>query len=196
MKINILFFLILLIFVSACGDKKSANNDLAKSISQGSVKDIKKRSGTLIRDNDKALADAERRLKTGGGLFGKKPMDLRTMLQPNEGKNQIASVGMPINAILWRSSLEVIEFMPIASADPFGGIIITDWYSSNNPKERCKLNIFIKGLDLKSSNLKVNTFCQKFNQGIWLDKENNNENGRRIENAILNKAKKIKLTIN
>ena len=104
---------------------------------------------------------------------------------------------MPINATLWKSSIEVIEFMPIASADPFAGIIITDWYSSQeNANERCKLNIFIKGVELRSDNLNVNVFCQNFVNQKWVDLNPDPENDRKIENAILNKAKKNIIKIN
>ena len=53
--------------------------------------------------------------------------------------------GMPINQFLWRGTLETISFTPLNSADPIGGTILTDWYSSgSNNNERCK-NIFITG---------------------------------------------------
>ncbi|SVC03578.1 uncharacterized protein METZ01_LOCUS256432, partial [marine metagenome] len=53
-----------------------------------------------------------------------------------------------------------------------------------------------KGLELKSSNLKVNSFCQQYINNSWLDINTSDENDRKIENAILNKAKKIKLAKN
>ena len=85
--------------------------------------------------------------------------------------------------------------MPILSADPFGGVITTDWYSAtNNTNERCKLNVFIKGQEMKTSNLKVNSFCQKNINNNWVVQEANPENDLQIENAILNKAKKIRLS--
>ena len=60
-----------------------------------------------------------------------------------------------------------------------------------------KLNIFIKGLELKTENLKVSSFCQSFeNNSMWVNKKINVENNIEIENAILNKAKKIKLSLN
>ena len=60
--------------------------------------------------------------------------------------NQQASVGsgIAVNSYLWRASLDTISFMPLASADPFGGVIITDWYSPpETPSERFKINVFI-----------------------------------------------------
>ena len=105
--------------------------------------------------------------------------------------------GMPINPYLWKASLETINFMPLSSADPFAGLIITDWYSQNNTNERCKINIFIRGVELKTSNLKVNSFCQTLSDtNNWVSNETDIKVNAQIENAILNKAKKLKLSTN
>ena len=96
--------------------------------------------------------------------------------------------------LLWKGALETINFMPLSSADPIGGTIITDWYStSDNENERCKLNIFISGSELKTQNLKVTSFCQDFKNQKWINKEINKNSNIKIEDAILNKAKKIRL---
>ena len=42
---------------------------------------------------------------------------------------------------LWRASLDIIDFMPLSSANYSGGIIITDWYSENQSNESIKINI-------------------------------------------------------
>ena len=65
----------------------------------------------------------------------------------------------------------------------------------NNQNERCKLNIFISGKKLKTENLKVTSFCQEFKNQIWINKKIDKENNIKIENAILNKAKKLKTSI-
>ena len=141
-----------------------------------------------------ALQDAENRLRTGGGLFGKKS-GFNLINTDKETTTTTTLRGLPINPYLWRGSLETIEFMPLVSADPFAGIIITDWYTGlNSPNERCKINIFIKGSEMKTSNLKVNSFCQTMVDGNWLDQKINQKNNADLENAILNKAKKIRLS--
>ena len=196
-KLNIIFLLCLsCIFLLSCNEDGMDTTELWEN-SQASG-DIIERSGTVLptgtpEDRKVALEDAENRLRTGGGLFGKKGgIDL---INTNEEKSSTASIGMPINPYLWRGSLETIEFMPLVSADPFGGIIITDWYTGlNNPNERCKINIFIKGAEMKTSNLKVNSFCQILVDGNWLDQQINQKNNADLENAILNKAKKIRLS--
>ena len=160
---------------------------------------IVERSGTQMRAGSDEetkriqLMDAQNRIRTKGGLFGKE--GIKIFDTDTERQNNVASVGLPINPYLWRASIETVNFMPIASADPFAGIIVTDWYSANIPSERCKLNIFINGADLKTDNLKVNSFCQKLSaEKLWVDTINDNDNDIKIENAILNKAKKIKLS--
>ena len=104
-------------------------------------------------------------------------------------------MGMPINPYLWRASLESISFMPLSSADPFGVIIITEWYNDEkNLNERCKVNIFIKGAELTTNNLKASIFCQQKESGSWIDTNVDNDKNIDFENAILEKAKKIRLS--
>jgi len=196
--LRIFLFFISLIFISSCNKNVEDTSKLwEKSQASG---DILTRSGTLLSDGGSAadrklaLQDAENRLRTGGGLFGKKA-GFNLMGGDKKNKQGYASVGMPINPYLWKGSLETIEFMPLASADPFGGIIITDWYTGPaKPNERCKLNIFIKGVEMKTNNLKVNSFCQKLSaDGMWVDQPVSENTNADLENAILNKAKKIRL---
>ena len=213
-KIILLF---LLISTASCSsiNKITKKNDTAESDNRAekdntdlyaksaAVDEIIKRSGTALslgqneKSNERALRDAENRLRTGGGLFGKKSPTLNSLLGSKENEVSYSNIGMPVNAILWKSSLEVLDFMPLASIDAFSGTIITDWYIGDSKlKERCKLNVFVKGKELKTENLKVNSFCQKFDNNIWIDITRNIDNDKKIENAILNKAKKIRLSFN
>ena len=157
------------------------------------------RSGTKFNsaiDMDLAMRDAETRLQSGGGMLGKGGLSVDGILGNNkkDADNTNVSIGMSINPFLWRGALETINFMPLTSADPVGGTIITDWYSTtNNEKERCKLNIFISGKKLQTENLKVTSFCQEYKNQIWVNKVIDKSNNVKIENAILNKAKKLRL---
>ena len=159
---------------------------------------IIERSGTKFNsaiDMDLAMRDAETRLQTGGGLLGKGGISLGGILNNDQEDNVTSTtIAMSVNPFLWRAALETIDFMPLNSADQVGGTIITDWYStSNNENERCKLNIFITGKNLKTENLKVSSFCQEFKNPVWVNKKIDIEDNIKIENAILNKAKKLKL---
>ncbi len=160
--------------------------------------EIVRRSGTpfnLATDPKLAMSDAQNRLRTGGGLLGKKGGIEFFEKDKKNDSSQMASVGMPVNPYLWRASIETINFMPLSSTDPFAGTIITDWYSvENNMGERCKLNVFINGLELKTENLKVLSYCQLLKQNQWVNSPSNEEDNTKLENAILNKAKKLKLS--
>jgi len=181
--------------LSSCNKNVEDSSELWKNAQTSGQ--IIERSGTLVNsanNKDRAMSDAQNRLRTGGGLFGKKA---GISMGTKENNNTVSSIGMPINPYHWKGSLETIGFMPLSSTDPFGGIIITDWYSDGqNIDERCKINIFIKGLELKTSNLKVSTFCQSFENNKWVDLPVNASSSAQLENAILNKAKKLKLAIN
>ena len=158
---------------------------------------IIERSGTKFNsgsNKELALRDAQNRINSGGGLLGKGGISTDGIFRSDEGEKVVGSIGMSINPYLWKGAIETINFMPLNSADPIGGTILTDWYStSNNEDERCKLNIFISGKELKSQNLKVTSFCQDFKNQRWVNKEVDLENNLKIENAILNKAKKLRL---
>ena len=159
--------------------------------------EIINRSGTPFNsaiDKKLAMDDAQNRLITGGGLFGKKA-SINLLGGDNNSQQTSIGMGLPVNPFLWKASIETISFMPLASTDPFAGTIITDWYTAENSLgERCKLNIFINGADLKTDNLKVSSFCQSLKNNQWVNSPSNNDNNIKLENAILNKAKKLKLT--
>ena len=198
MFINRLIILLSLFFILSCNSDKS-EEEMKELWSKAQTKQaIIDRSGTKFNsgvDMDLAMRDAETRLQSGGGLFGKGGLSVDGILGRNNDESISAtSVTMNVNVYLWRASLETIDFMPLNSADPIGGTIITDWYSTgDNQKERCKLNIFISGKKLNAGNLKVRSFCQEKKDQIWVNKNIKKENNIKIENAILNKAKKLRL---
>ena len=160
---------------------------------------IIERSGTKFnsgRNKNLALQDAENRLNSGGGLLGKGGLSVDGIIgrQKNNNNNSVSSVGMSINVFLWQGALETISFMPLSSTDSIGGTILTDWYSTDGKEnERCKLNIFITGQELKTQNLRVSSFCQEYKNQNWINLKTSDEDNIKLENAILNKAKKLKL---
>ena len=185
-------------FLSSCNSDKT-EEEMAELWSKAQTRtEIIERSGTKFNsalDMDLAMRDAETRLQSGGGLLGKGGLSFDGLLGGDNNKNiETNSISMPVNIFLWKGALETVDFMPLNSADPVGGTIITDWYSTTeNQKERCKLNIFISGKTLNTENLKVTSFCQEFKGQIWTNKNVDQNNNVKIENAILNKAKKLRL---
>jgi len=103
--------------------------------------------------------------------------------------------GVGVNSYLWRASLDTVSFMPLASADPFGGVIITDWYSPpETPDERFKMNIYILGRELRADGLRVSVFRQnRTTDGRWLDAAVKPETGIDLENQILTRARQLRI---
>lgn len=100
-----------------------------------------------------------------------------------------------VNAYLWRASLDTVSFMPITGADPFGGTIVTDWYTApNSPGERYKLNVYILGRELRSDGIKVSVFRQVQGKGGWADAPAPATMGTALEDTILTKARQLRIT--
>ena len=197
MKKSYVFIIVSLFFLFGCNSNLTEDEKKELWDNAQTRGEIIRRSGTpfnLATDKDLAMSDAENRLRTGGGLLGK-TANFSFLENGEEASSQITSLGMPISPYLWKASLETINFMPLSSTDPFAGTIITDWYTSETSQgERCKLNIFINGKDLKTDNLKVSSFCQILKKNQWVNLPSKNEDNTKLENVILNKAKKLKLT--
>ena len=194
-RLTLMFLFVLLVSCNSNKNEEEMDELWSKAQTKG---EIIERSGTKFNsaiDMDLALRDAETRLQSGGGMLGKGGLSFNDVLGTDkESNNSTASISMSVNIFLWRGALETISFMPLSSADQVGGIIITDWYSTtDNQNERCKLNVFITGKRLNAENLKVTSFCQEFKDQIWVNKVIDKNNNIKIENAILNKAKKIRL---
>jgi len=119
-----------------------------------------------------------------GGLFG-------GQRRADEGAG---ATGIGVNAFLWRASLETISFMPLASADPFGGVILTDWYSPpENANERFKINVFILDRQLRSDGVQVTLFRQTLRNGQWRDATPSAGTARELEDAILTRARQMRV---
>ena len=84
--------------------------------------------------------------------------------------------------------------MPVNSADPFGGVIITDWYTPKEaPNERFKLNVYILDKALRADGIRVAAFRQVHDRlGNWKDAGISDEAGTKIEDAILIRARQLR----
>ncbi len=103
--------------------------------------------------------------------------------------------GIAVNSFLWRAALDTISFLPLAQADPFGGVITTDWYRpSDAPKERYKLNVYILGRQLRSNALRVVVFRQELQaDGTWLDAQVNESVSSQLEESILVRSRQLRI---
>ena len=110
-------------------------------------------------------------------------------------RNSGSEAGIGVNSFLWRASLDTLNFMPLASADPFGGVIITDWYSDpTTPTERFKATVYILDTRLRADALNVSIFRQQQVNGAWTDATVDPATEVQIENAILTRARQLRLS--
>jgi hypothetical protein len=101
--------------------------------------------------------------------------------------------GLGVNAYLWRGALDTLGFMPLASADPFGGVIITDWYSpAGSTGERFKATAYILGRQLRSDGIRIAIFRQVQQGGQWVDAPVSPVTVSEIEDKVLARARQLR----
>jgi hypothetical protein len=107
-----------------------------------------------------------------------------------------AAPAIGVNGYLWRATLDTLAFMPLASADPYGGVVITDWYvNPEQPDERFKCTVYILDSRLRADGLNVAVFKQtKDASGGWVDAATAGQTETDIENAILTRARQLRLS--
>lgn len=129
--------------------------------------------------------------ESGGKLFG----DINLIGPDRSGDNAGAGSGIGVNGFLWRASLDTLSFLPLASADPFGGVIITDWYSPpESPNERFKVTAYILGRQLRSDGIRIAVFRQVAQPGRgWVDSKVEDQTGAKLEAAILSRARELRI---
>ena len=158
------FFMIILIFLNSCGKNFFRGAD-ARKVSPDPRERVKKNleEGKGFRLNDVVKKGVSR----GGGTF--------EFASSNE---------------LWKASLDIIEFMPLTSANYSGGIIITDWYSNNtNPNETIKITIRFLSNEIRSDAIDINVFYKKCDAEYKCVVQKNNKNiESELRREILKKA--------
>ena len=158
------FFMIILILLNSCGKNFFRGAD-ARKVSPDPRERVKKNleEGRGIRLNDVV----KRGVGRGVGTF--------EFASSNE---------------LWRASLDIIEFMPLTSANYSGGIIITDWYTNNtNPNETIKITIRFLSNEIRSDAIDINVFYKKCDAEYKCVVQKNNENiESELRREILKKA--------
>ncbi|MDP6622991.1 MAG: DUF3576 domain-containing protein [Alphaproteobacteria bacterium] len=115
----------------------------------------------------------------------------------DEGESEIGKgggVGIGVNSFLWRASLDTVSFMPLRSADPFGGVIITDWYAPPEaPDSRFQMTVYILDRRLRADGLKVAVFRQSRSGPNWVDAAISSNTRTDLENAILTRARQLRM---
>lgn len=102
---------------------------------------------------------------------------------------------LPVNALLWRASLDTLSVMPLGSVDTFGGTIISEWYAHPDiPSQRIKVAVFVVDQELRSDAIRVEVYVQQRPDGMfeWIDAGRDEELATRLEDLILTRAREIR----
>lgn len=166
-KTLVLLYLPVFLALCACGTL-----DRKDDYETDSVRKARYENGSVVSDHGGIL------------LFGDR----------EDNAQKAANTGIGVNAYLWRAALDTLSFMPIVSADPFGGTIITDWYAPpSTPNERVKLNVTILGRELRADGLRVNVFKQQRTASGWVDAQTNIATAGSVEDSILTRARQLRV---
>jgi len=103
--------------------------------------------------------------------------------------------GIGVNGYLWRATLDTLSFMPLLTADPWGGVVNYDWYANpQTPNERFKATVFILDTRLRADALNVTVSKEtKDASGAWVAAPVAAQTETDLENAILTKARQLNL---
>ena len=112
-------------------------------------------------------------------------------LTNSNNNSQLSS--LPINELLWRSSLDTLEFMSFEKIDPLGGVIVSDWFINKSSKNlRNKITILFSSSELKATSFKVNVIREVYENQKWVSDGYSDGLARKIEDLILSRARELR----
>ena len=98
-----------------------------------------------------------------------------------------------VNAYLWRAAIDTLSFAPLIQANSNGGVIVTDWYSTQAaPNERVKITASILDQDLRADALRVAAARQVNQNGAWVDAPIAAATVQKLEDIILTRARDLR----
>ncbi len=163
------FVLIAVLAAAACGPAK------LRGVADDEYQDYRTKGG----EQGKLFGEQGLAIGIGKGAAGSAPAQ--------------ESAALGVNAYLWRGALDTLAFMPLASADPFGGVIITDWYQPPaGGGERFKATAYILGRQLRADGVRVSLFRQVAQGGQWVDAPVSATTTSEIENKVLARARELR----
>jgi hypothetical protein len=94
-----------------------------------------------------------------------------------------------VNRFLWSASLDILSFLPIEGADPFSGVISTDWGRIGGDPTPFRVTVLINDPALDARSLKVAAFRQQGGRAVGVSEADN----RKLEDAILTRARQMRI---
>jgi len=169
----------LVIAISGCSGNMAAKDDAAEGPRSGPKRDYDpNRDVSVFGDDGLGVGTLSSGRK--GGILG--------------GSEETGR--LPVNKYIWQGALDTLSFLPLASTDPFTGVIATDWGATPEaPGERFKVTAYVLSPALSAASLKVAVYREVLSpQGVWLPAAVSPDTALKLENAILARARQIRIS--
>ena len=104
--------------------------------------------------------------------------------------------GLPVNKYLWQASINVLSAsLPLASTDPFSGVIATDWGAAANAQnERVRVTATVQGTQLTARGLDVSLFRETLTPaGAWVAAPVSPQTASKLKDSILVRARELRI---
>ena len=112
------------------------------------------------------------------------------------GKGRSGTFEFATSNEMWRATVDILDFMPLANVDYGGGVIITDWYNENNQNDSIKIMVQFLSNEIRADGIKVIVYDRKCNSTNSLNcstsVDDKNSIGQELKLAILKKAAEMK----
>ena len=145
--------------------------------------------------SSESVTNTSTKNKEGPGSFLTGRSEQGISLSDITGQEKNKSFGIPVNALLWRASLDIASILPVGDIDVFSGTILTDWYSlPSNQNEQIKLAIFVLDKELRSDAIRVVVYVETRNGDNWEDSGIDNVLATKLEELILTRARELRAT--
>ncbi len=96
---------------------------------------------------------------------------------------------LAVNRYLWAASLDTLAFLPLEGADPFSGVIVTDWGRVAGDPTPFRVTVYISEPALDARALRVSAFRLQGGRAVAVAEADN----RALENAILTRARQLRI---
>jgi hypothetical protein len=102
---------------------------------------------------------------------------------------------LAINPYLWRGALDTLSDMPVASADPGAGVLVTEWSALPGApgNERFKVTAYVLGSQIAADGVKVTAFRQVRQGGQWVDAPADPDVAAGLQTRIVARAQDLRL---
>ena len=89
---------------------------------------------------------------------------------------------------MWKAALDTLSFVSLANADYSGGVLITDWYSDENPDEAIKITIRFLSNEIRADGMIINLYKRTCINSVCSTREIENDLIFEIKDKILKQA--------